>query len=118
MNRDEIESVDAGAASPRASGLVAHAYGFRDGDGYEEPEQPYVCPGCYAVGGEPCAPDCSDAGWDREDDFGDEDDTCIKDDCTECDCSRCEADDRRWESWQGWDAPECGGDADDGEIPF
>jgi hypothetical protein len=22
---------------------------------------PYVCPGCYAVGGEPCAPGCIDA---------------------------------------------------------
>lgn len=22
---------------------------------------PYVCPGCHAVGGEPCAPGCIDA---------------------------------------------------------
>lgn len=27
---------------------------------------PYVCPGCYAVGGEPCAPDCIDAAIERE----------------------------------------------------
>jgi hypothetical protein len=26
---------------------------------------PYVCPGCYAVGGEPCAADCIDAEIDR-----------------------------------------------------
>jgi hypothetical protein len=29
---------------------------------------PWVCPGCYAVGGEPCAPFCIDAeiAWKRE----------------------------------------------------
>jgi hypothetical protein len=27
---------------------------------------PYVCPGCYAVGGEPCAPGCIDAEIERE----------------------------------------------------
>jgi hypothetical protein len=32
-------------------------------------DEPYVCPGCYAVGGEPCALDCIDAEIrrDRED---------------------------------------------------
>ena len=25
-----------------------------------EPPAPYVCPGCFAVGGEPCAPQCID----------------------------------------------------------
>lgn len=27
---------------------------------------PYVCPGCHAVGGERCAPDCIDAQIERE----------------------------------------------------
>ena len=27
---------------------------------------PYVCPGCHAVGGERCAPDCIDARMARE----------------------------------------------------
>ena len=27
---------------------------------------PYVCPGCYAVGGEPCAAYCIDAEIERE----------------------------------------------------
>lgn len=27
---------------------------------------PYVCPGCYAVGGEPCAPYCIDAAIERD----------------------------------------------------
>lgn len=29
-------------------------------------DAPYVCPGCYAVGGERCAPDCIDAAIARE----------------------------------------------------
>lgn len=29
-------------------------------------EAPYVCPGCHAVGGERCAPDCIDAQIERE----------------------------------------------------
>src|SRR5262245_29864148 len=45
-------------------------------DGSEAPEaslddeRPYVCPGCHAVGGERCAPDCIDAAIEaaREDD--------------------------------------------------
>lgn len=32
-----------------------------DGD-----SSPYVCPGCYAVGGEPCAPGCIDAELEEE----------------------------------------------------
>jgi hypothetical protein len=37
---------------------------------------PYVCPGCYAVGGEPCAPGCIDAAREaaREEPDGDEND--------------------------------------------
>jgi hypothetical protein len=31
-----------------------------------EDEGPYVCPGCYAVGGEPCAAYCVDAEIERE----------------------------------------------------
>ena len=27
---------------------------------------PYVCPGCYAIGGEPCAAYCPDAAIERE----------------------------------------------------
>ena len=27
---------------------------------------PYVCPGCFAVGGEPCAPGCVDAAIERD----------------------------------------------------
>lgn len=27
---------------------------------------PYVCPGCYAIGGERCAPGCIDAEIERE----------------------------------------------------
>ena len=29
-------------------------------------DAPFVCPGCYAIGGEPCAPDCVDAAIERE----------------------------------------------------
>lgn len=29
-------------------------------------DAPYVCPGCYAVGGERCAPGCIDDEMDRE----------------------------------------------------
>jgi hypothetical protein len=29
-------------------------------------QAPYVCPGCHAVGGEPCAPGCIDAELARE----------------------------------------------------
>lgn len=29
-------------------------------------EAPYVCPGCYAVGGEPCLPGCIDAAIEAE----------------------------------------------------
>jgi hypothetical protein len=45
-----------------------------------EEDAPYVCPGCYAVGGEPCAPGCIDdeirqereRASDDEDYFGEE----------------------------------------------
>jgi hypothetical protein len=37
-------------------------------------DAPHVCPGCYAVGDEPCAFDCIDAerkcdDWDPDDDY-------------------------------------------------
>lgn len=32
----------------------------------DEEDPPYVCPGCYAVGGDPCAPGCIDAEIERE----------------------------------------------------
>lgn len=32
----------------------------------DEPEMPYVCPGCYAVGGERCLPGCIDAEIEEE----------------------------------------------------
>jgi hypothetical protein len=37
---------------------------------------PYVCPGCHAIGGEPCAPGCIDAELERqrEDDYDQEED--------------------------------------------
>jgi hypothetical protein len=31
-----------------------------------EEDAPYVCPGCYAVGGERCAPWCIDAAIEEE----------------------------------------------------
>lgn len=52
-------------------------------------DAPYVCPGCYAVGGERCAPGCIDAEIAREAEFDrrygidDEDDE-------PCDCAACE----------------------------
>lgn len=40
------------------------------GDRVSEPDDfdaaPYVCPGCYAVGGERCAPGCIDAEIEAE----------------------------------------------------
>ncbi|HEY2512770.1 MAG TPA: hypothetical protein VGI39_18010 [Polyangiaceae bacterium] len=36
----------------------------------DEPEAPYVCPGCHAVGGEKCAADCIDAAMEREREAG------------------------------------------------
>jgi len=40
-----------------------------DANSYHDPgcsQAPHVCPGCHAVGEEPCAPDCIDAEIDRE----------------------------------------------------
>jgi hypothetical protein len=37
-------------------------------------DPPYVCPGCHAVGGEPCAADCVDARLEREREESDEED--------------------------------------------
>ena len=48
------------------------------------------CSACGAGVGVECDADCvGDSG-------------CIRDDSTECDCPRCEADELRWEEWQGW----------------
>jgi hypothetical protein len=41
--------------------------GTRASDGESEHDDgPYVCPGCYAVGGEPCAPRCIDVEIERD----------------------------------------------------
>lgn len=40
-----------------------------------EPEQPYVCPGCHAFGGESCAAYCIDAAIEREREERDYDDS-------------------------------------------
>jgi hypothetical protein len=52
-------------------------------------ESPFVCPGCYAVGGERCAPGCIDAEieaeGERERAFGAIGDACL--DCDEVACS-------------------------------
>lgn len=33
---------------------------------HDPDDEPYVCPGCYAVGDERCAPGCIDAEIERE----------------------------------------------------
>jgi hypothetical protein len=54
----------AGEASPRPAGVTVG----RDGIDFEPWDEsgPYVCPGCYAVGSERCAPNCIDAEIERE----------------------------------------------------
>lgn len=37
-----------------------------DADGHCWCNPPFVCPGCYAVGGEPCAGYCPDAAIERD----------------------------------------------------
>jgi hypothetical protein len=48
--------------------VEAHGIGpIRDElDLIEQDQTPYVCPGCYAVGGEPCYPGCVDAEIERD----------------------------------------------------
>ena len=36
------------------------------GSEHHPDDAPYVCPGCYAVGGEPCLPGCIDDEMARE----------------------------------------------------
>ena len=49
-----------------------------------DPVGPYVCPGCYAVGGELCAPDCIDLELRRGDVYdGTEDDPFYDEDSLE-----------------------------------
>lgn len=45
--------------------MVGVYFGRAD-DAAEEDDAPYVCPGCYAVGGERCAPGCIDDEIARE----------------------------------------------------
>ena len=52
-----------------------------------EESRPYVCPGCYAVNGRPCAPDCVDAEIERDRERAEEERDmygCFEDD-EECD---------------------------------
>jgi hypothetical protein len=65
--------------------------------GFDEPaEPPFVCPGCYAVGEEPCAPGCIDAEIERAREERDSEDD-WRNSCGDCEFS-CET-----------GAPECEG---------
>lgn len=66
------ECPHAGPACDASGRCLLDAEDACDGDFSGDDSAPYVCPGCHAVGGERCAPDCPDAAIESrsEDDEG------------------------------------------------
>jgi Fe-S-cluster-containing hydrogenase component 2 len=52
------------ASAERAGSVMESSHITRTDE--DDSTAPYVCPGCYAVGGERCAPGCIDAAMARD----------------------------------------------------